>query len=212
MADGARATAASEPVTGILRIHAVLERFWEAVGISVLWLLGCLPVLTVGTSTMALFQVVNQRRAGDYRPVTQAFWQEFKRAPLMRAGVSAIVLLALFGVLQTVVAGLTLPDPTVSTLVQAAGLVGAVAVLGAITAALPLHAEFGGSLTATLRLAVAVGLGRMWTTLIATFLTVAVVIAVWLAPPLVLIAGWVWARLLIALSRSAVHRLRGVGR
>jgi len=212
MAEGLHATAAPERGSGILRIHDLLTRFWEAVGISLLWLLGCLPVLTVASSTMALFQVVQQRRTGDYRPVRQAFWQEFKRAPLARAGLSAIVLLALFGVLQTIVAGLTLTDPTMSTLVQAAGLIGAVAVLGTITAALPLRAEFGGSLPATLRLAVAVGLGRMWTMLIATLLTVAVAVAVWLAPPLVLVAGWVWARLLIALSRSAVHRLQKTGR
>ena len=212
MAEAAPSTAAPESAGGVLRLHALLERIWEVVGISVLWLLGCLPVITAATSTMALFRLVNQRRKGDYRPVTREFWHEFKRAPVARAGVSAVVLLAVFGVAQTFVAGMVLTDPTRSTVLQAAGLTGAVALIGAAAAALPLQAEFGGSLLVTLRRTVAVAFGRPGTTVVAVFLTAAIIVAVVMVPPLLLIAGWVWASLLTALSRSAVNRLRGVTR
>lgn len=195
-----------------LRLHGVLERLWEGIGLSVVWVLGCLPVVTAGSSTVALFRVVAQRGQGDFRPVAQAFWDEFKQAPLARAAVTVVTLLALLGVAQTLLAGITRPDPVSATVLQAAALVGVGVVLGAVVTALPLHAEHGGTFIQTLRLSVAVGLGRPLTMMLAVLLTIAVVTVTVLVPPLLLVAGWTWSSLLSALSRSAVKRLGGVSR
>ena len=197
---------------GALRLHSVLERFSEGMGLSLLWMLGCLPVVTAGSSTLALYQVVAQRRRGDYQPVARAFWQEFKRAPLARAGLTMIILLALLGVAQTLVAGITRSDPVTATLLQAAALIGAVVLLGVIVTAPAVRAEHNGSSAQILRLSIAVALGRPLTTMLAVLVTVAMGAATVLVPPVLLILGWTWASLLSALSRSTVSRLSGVTR
>lgn len=201
-----------ESTRGALRLHGVLERSWEGVGLSLLWLLGCLPVVTAGSSTLALFQVVAQRRRGDYQSVTRAFWREFKQAPLARAALTMITLLALLGVTQTLVAGITRSDPVTATLLQAAALLGVGAVLGVVVTALPVHAEHRKPFLPTLRLSVAVALGRPLTTLLAVLLTMGMGAATVLFPPLLMIIGWTWASLLSAVSRSTVKRLSGVSR
>ena len=205
-----------------LRIYRVLERFWECVGLSLLWALGCLPLVTAGASTAALFAVVGQRIQGDYRPVFRSFWGEFRRAPLARAAVTVVVLLALFGATQILLAGMGMADPVRAMVIQAVALSGFAAVLGTLVTALPLRAgqiwsgrvstDRGGSGLATLRLAVAVGLGRPLTTLAAALLTAAAMVAVILSPPLLLVLGWVWARLVTALHESAWRSLSRRGR
>lgn len=199
-----------EATHGALRLHGVLERCWEGIGLSLLWVLGCLPVVTAGTSTLALFRVIAQRRRGDYQPVAQAFWCEFKHAPVARAALTVVTFLALLGVTQTLVAGITRSDPVTATLLQAAAFVGVGAVLGVGVTALPLHAEYARPFALTLRLSVGVALGRPVTTLLAVLLTIGMVAVTVLAPPLLLIVGWTWASLLSALSRSTVNRLGGI--
>lgn len=191
----------------MLRLYGVLERFWECVGLNALWVLGCLPVLTAGSSTLALLDVVGQRRRGEYRPVLRAYWQAFRRAPLARAGITLVVLFALLGAAQTLTAGMAVLDPTVATVLQVAGLLGLLAVGGALVTALPLRAQPDErTLLASLRVAGAAGLGRPMTTAAALMLTVAMVAAVVLAPPLLLVLGWVWASLLTSLSASVFQR------
>lgn len=197
----------SVSLPGAMRLHGILERFWECAGLSVLWLLGCLPIVTAGSSTVALFEVVAQRARGDYRPVSLAFWDEFRRAPLARAGVTVLTLFALFGVAQTLLFGLTVAAPLPAVVLQTAALGGMAAVLGAVVTALPTRAECGGTLRQTLRLAAVVGLGRPLTTLLAVLVTVALVVGTVLAPPVLLLLGWGWARLLTALSATARRRL-----
>lgn len=197
----------TEPARGTLRLYGVLERFWECVGLNALWVLGCVPVLTAGSSTLALFEVVEQRRRGEYRPIAAAYWKAFKRAPLVRAGITVVILLALLGAAQTLTAGMALLDSGMAIIFQAAGLLGLAAVGGAVVTTLPLRAQSGDrSLLATLRLAGAAGLGRPMTTVAALTLTVAVVVGVVLAPPLLLVLGWVWATLVTSLSASVLQR------
>ena len=197
------------PVRDTLRLYALLERFWECIGLNALWVLGCLPVLTAGSSTLALFEVVGQRRRGDYRPVARAYWQAFRSAPMLRAGMTAVVVLALVGAAQTLVTGMALRDATLAVTFQAAGLLGIVLVGGAVVTTVPLRAQHPDvSLLSTFRQAGAAGLGRPMTTLAALMLTVAVAVGVVLAPPLLLVLGWVWATLVTRLSAAALQRGR----
>ncbi|WP_168211860.1 YesL family protein [Ruania zhangjianzhongii] len=194
----------------------MLERFWECVGLNTLWVLGCLPVLTAGSSTVALFEVVGQRRRGEYRPIARAYWAGFRRAPLARAGITLVILLALLGAVQTLTTGMALRDATLAVVFQAAGLLGLLAVGGAVVTALPLRAQpEGRSLLASLRIAGAAGLGRPMTTVAALMLTVAVVVGVVLVPPLLLVLGWVWATLVTSLSASVLEgrqKVKSAGR
>lgn len=200
------ARTATAPARGPLRLHGVLERFWECVGLNTLWVLGCLPVLTAGSSTVALFEVVGQRRRGEYRPVARAYWTAFRPAPLARAGITMVLLLALLGAARTLTTGMALRDATLAVVLQTAGLLGLLAVGGAVVTTLPLRAQpEGRSLLASLRIAGAAGLGRPMTTLAALMLTVAMVAAVILVPPLLLVLGWVWASLVTSLSASVLQ-------
>lgn len=205
-------TVRAEPLKGSLRLHGLLERFWEAAGLSLLWAMGCLPVVTAGASTLALYQVVGQRRRGDLRPVAPAFWAEFKRVPLARAAVTVVTALALAGAALTLLVGITVADPVVATVLQAAGLIGLAAVLGTLVTALPVQAARPGRFLPTLRIAAVVALGRPLTTMAAVVLTVAVVVGTVLCPPLLLVLGWAWAALVTALVESSLRRLGEVAR
>lgn len=194
---------------GTLRLYGILERFWECVGLNSLWLLGCLPVLTAGNSTLALFEVIGQRRRGEYRPIPSAYWAAFKRAPLARAGITVLVVLSVLGAAQTLLAGMVMPAAVPATVLQAAGLLGLAAVGGAVVTTLPLRAQpVERTLLESLRLAGGAGLGRPMSTAAALMLTAAAVVGVVLAPPLALVAGWVWATLVTSLSASALSRRR----
>lgn len=200
----------AESMTGSLRLHALVERFWEIGCLSVLWAVGCIPLLTAGASTRALFEVVAQRRRGDARPVARAFLAEFTRAPLIRALVTVLTLLALVGSLSVLALGIRLADPVLATASQAAGLAGLAVVSGAVVITLPLRADrpdetFGE----TLRTGFLIGLGRPLTTVAAVLLTGAALVATVLFPPLLLVAGWAWAALVTALVHSSVRRLGG---
>src|SRR5690625_5698594 len=80
------------------RLYARLEQLWECAGLTTLWVAACVPVITAGSSTLALLRVVAERREGIYRPVVRAFWDELVRAPLARAAATVATLLAAVGV------------------------------------------------------------------------------------------------------------------
>lgn len=49
------------------------------VAVSVLWLVGCLPIVTAGASTLAMFAVANKMAAGQDYAVRRDFCKAFKR-------------------------------------------------------------------------------------------------------------------------------------
>lgn len=191
------------PLTGPWRLYGHLERFWECAGLTALWLAGCVPILTAGSSTLALLRVVSERRDHVYRPVARAFWAEFVREPLPRAAITIIALLGGLGGLAVLFTGLVSTDILRATALQAAALIGAVMALGLSTTMMALVARGKRTSLRTLRLATAIAVCRPQTALAGAALTVATAVGIALAPPLVLVLGWIWARLLIDLSRSA---------
>lgn len=197
----------STPLTGRWRIYDHLEQVWECAGLSVLWAAGCVPVLTAGSSTVALLRVVAERREGSYRPILRAFWEEFVREPLVRAGVTIVSILAGLGVAAGLVTGLGATDDTTAIALQAAALLGGLLLLGLGATMMPLVA--GGRRTSrrTLKLAAEIAARRPQTALAGAALTVATAVGIAWAPPLVLVLGWVWARLLVDLARSAARSL-----
>lgn len=63
----------------------VLNRFISVAGdhlaLSLLWLLGCLPLVTAPLATTALFEVVRQRRHGEEPAIGRAYLAAFRRYP-----------------------------------------------------------------------------------------------------------------------------------
>jgi uncharacterized membrane protein YesL len=60
------------------RIYRVLEVFTDLVYLNLLWLVACLPVVTIAPSTAALFGVVRGWIRGKDTPTTQEFFSLFK--------------------------------------------------------------------------------------------------------------------------------------
>lgn len=211
----------TEPVTasiaaaprqrGSLRLYEALDRVWECVALNALWLVASLPVVTAGSATIALVRLTADRRKGIYQPAARAFWEEFKKEPVARSVATVLILMALLGAALTLLFGLTAPDAIIATTMQAAGLLGLAAVLGGLVTSVPLKAQRDAGLVQTLRMAAAIGLGRPFTTVAAVALTFAIVGITILMPPLILLVGWVWARLLLGLSEAAVQRLTASG-
>ncbi len=50
-----------------------LTSFWRAVGVTVMWLIACLPVVTAGAATMALFGVVRDTVLQREQPVVRSY-------------------------------------------------------------------------------------------------------------------------------------------
>lgn len=189
------------------RLYAFLEWFWEGVGLSVLWVIACLPVVTAGAATSALFAVVTDRRRGHTRPTGQAFWDEFRIAPLQRAAASVALVVVAAGVLLTFGAGAR-ADTLSGLALQGATVAGGGVLLGVLVVFLPLSAISASTLPARIRLAAAIAMARPRTAFVGGALTLALVVATVLMPPVLLILGWAWARLLVDLTAAAAASLR----
>jgi uncharacterized membrane protein YesL len=61
------------------RIHAILEVFTNHVLLSLLWLVGCLPVVTIPASTAAMFAVTRRWADGDEPRLLSEFGSAFRR-------------------------------------------------------------------------------------------------------------------------------------
>jgi uncharacterized membrane protein YesL len=61
------------------RVHRVLEVFTNHVSLSLLWLLGCLPVVTIPASTAAVFAVTRRWADGDEPRLLREFGSAFRR-------------------------------------------------------------------------------------------------------------------------------------
>ena len=74
-----------------------LEKFGQLIVLSVLWLLGCIPVLTLCTSCAALYHAVTQSvRGGQGSPVKE-FWKSFRDNLITGVILSLILIVVLAG-------------------------------------------------------------------------------------------------------------------
>ena len=57
----------------------IMEKVADLILLNLVWLLCCLPVITIGTSTVALYHVVWKLNAGESGPVVRTFFTVFRR-------------------------------------------------------------------------------------------------------------------------------------
>ena len=55
------------------------QKICDLMIVSILWLLGCLPVITAGTSFAALYDAASRSIRRDYSSVGKRFWKSYKR-------------------------------------------------------------------------------------------------------------------------------------
>ena len=76
-----------------------LNKTGQLIALSCLWLLGCLPIVTIGTSTTALYYAVIKSVRREQGSAIQEFWRSYKAnlprgiAVTLSAGILAAVLL-----------------------------------------------------------------------------------------------------------------------
>lgn len=59
-------------------IFSFLDKIGQMILLSVVWIIGCLPVVTVATSTTALYYAVIKSIRREYGSALQEFWQSYK--------------------------------------------------------------------------------------------------------------------------------------
>ena len=57
----------------------IMEKVADLILLNLVWLLCCLPVITIGTSTVALYHVVWKLNAGESGPIVRTFFTVFRR-------------------------------------------------------------------------------------------------------------------------------------
>ena len=139
-----------------------LSRITDCIFLSLFWLLGCFPVVTVGAATTALYDAVYWGfRKKDRNPWIR-FWKSFKgnwKASLMPALIYLLILSALcFGMIRLwngAVAG------QVSWLIFAAVAFGAVVALGIVSVLFPMLSRFENSFAALMKNTVFLALANL---------------------------------------------------
>lgn len=80
---------------------AFLEKFGQLIVLSVLWLLGCIPVLTLCTSCAALYHAVTQSVRGGRGSPVKEFWKSF-RDNLITGVILSLILIGVLAGLEAV--------------------------------------------------------------------------------------------------------------
>lgn len=75
-------------------IMSGISKMANCILLSMLWLIGCIPVLTVGASTCALYYTVEKNIKNDRGYVVSSFWHAYKDNLKQATKVSAVLLAA----------------------------------------------------------------------------------------------------------------------
>ena len=152
----------------IFGIDSPVVRFMTKVGemmvFSVLWLICCLPIVTAGAATAALYRMMfNIHEDRDTRVVEffRAFGSNFKKATALWM----ILLLAGFGLLCLFNLILAVENDLLWLVLLVVFCVAAFVVLASGVYLFPLTAYFENTLTGTLRTAAGMALGNLKTTI-----------------------------------------------
>lgn len=57
---------------------SAMEKIFNALALSVMWLLGCVPIITIGASTAAMYHTVQKSRTPDCGYIGREFWKSFR--------------------------------------------------------------------------------------------------------------------------------------
>lgn len=188
---------------GTHRWAAALDRMssiWRAAGLTVMWFIACLPVVTAGAATVALVAVVRDDVSNRERPVVRSYLHYLREN--FRVGTVLLVATA-----APVAAVLMLWRPGQSPLMWslwALALVGTAAALPLIVHGFPLAAHTTHpSMRAFYRAATLLTLARPGAALIALLLIGICAIAVVVWPGTLLVLAYLAARGLFVTFRSA---------
>lgn len=59
--------------------YEVCEKLFDMLAVSIYWLIGCIPIVTIGASFTALYYTASHSIRCDIKTVTAAFWGSYRR-------------------------------------------------------------------------------------------------------------------------------------
>jgi uncharacterized membrane protein YesL len=171
-----------------------LDRIGAAIICNVLWLLCCLPIITAGAATAALYDTIRRRVLTGSAPIMSTYFKAFKTN--FRQG----TILGLIGSVIILVVGVGVAlDPSHDWRALVVPLViGAVFAIGVFFWCIPLAVRFTNTTVAHFRHGLLLGLAHLGSTLLLLIGLALVVFGVWQMFPLVfvlpavLMAGWTY--------------------
>ena len=172
----------------------VIEWAGSAIILNLLWLACCVPVVTVGPATAALYDATRRHLLGGEGYLAATFFRA-ARDNLKQAGILGVIALAIGGVAgMSALAGL----PSSRLAVGAAVLVGGLFVVCVLFWCVPLAARFHNTVPAHLRHGVILGLTHLGSTLALLAGIAGIVVAVMrflpfvFVLPVALMTAWTW--------------------
>lgn len=174
----------------IFKMDGPFFRFMNKVGnmilVTLLWIAGCLPVITIGTSTTALYYTsvkVNRKGCGY---VAQEFWRSYKlnlkKGIALTAGLLAVTAILVFN--RIYVHGMT--DAMGASLVVIYNFMLA-AVLSLMMYLFPVLSRFTLGIKGLLKLSIYMTVRHLPTTILLDIIFALTCCLIWLIPPLALI-------------------------
>lgn len=140
-------------------VFGFLDKVGQLILLSVVWILGCLPLVTAVTSTTALYYAVIKSVRREYGTALQEFWSSYK-ANLKRGVPITVVLAVLYWLLSSNIYLLTQPEQSNNFLLW--GSIILLVVLTAVTVFIcPVLSRFSMSAWQACRLAFVMAL-RYW--------------------------------------------------
>lgn len=175
----------------------LLDRLGNLVLLNVLYLLCCLPVVTIGAACTALYTVTLREARGDYRSVVSGFFTAFRKnfwkATLLWLFV--VVFFVIFVVDLSLFSQLGAPK-FLRICLYATGIL----VSLMLPHLFPLQARFENSLRMTLRNALALGIAKLPSTLLMLFLLALPLLVLYLSEALFWRLIMIWLLLGFALT------------
>lgn len=163
-----------------------MTQITDCIFLSLFWILGCIPVVTVGTACAALYDAVYQGfRQGDRHP-WQRFWQVFRQN--WKAGlVPSLLFLVLFSLLAKAMISVwnAAAAGLMSWMLFSAAAFLAVTALGILSLAFPVLSRFENSLPGLLKNTLLLALANLpRTVLLGLFNTAAILLCARFVVPL----------------------------
>ncbi len=185
-----------------------LSKIFDLMLLGVLWLAGCLPIITVGASTTAMYTVLFKLAKGEDYTVWRLFWRAFQDNFKQAMAIWLMCLAALVLFAADLFAVWLLSDNWVWTIVLILLLILAVLILCALIFVFPLQAYYENTVGNTLKNALLFSLTYFPKAIWLLVVDVAVWgIAVFMVQPLLLFAGVLmgWANVTVLNGIFARH-------
>ncbi len=154
-----------------------LSKLFDLIAVNILWFIGCIPIVTVGASTTAMYAVVIKIVRGDSYGLWKTFWKSF-RENFKQATVIWLIFLAVFVVLGVdFFFCLWLTNPTLKAILFAFFLFLTLMAVCMFLYVFPLQACFYNTIRQTIQNSLFFTLGNMLKTILMIVVDVLIVAA-----------------------------------